>query len=171
MRIFKSKEIQKLSGASKIQLVHWINIGAIEPYEDDRRRGGVRKYDQQNLIEACICKKLNDLKIPAHSIASALKHLRKPESINNPEGLIFWDIFKKTYKKKRWYLILMPSSEHKDYKKIADAAKLATRRPELELDPYFIAYASKSELYNYLDHCNVAVVADLNKIAEAAGGG
>lgn len=171
MSIYKSKEIQKLAGASKIQLVHWINIGAIEPYEDDRRRGGVRKFNQQNLIEACICKKLNDLRIPAHAIATALEYLREP--ISPKEKIIFWDIFKKTYKKKKWYLMLKPSSETKYYDKLVntEVANIVKKDTGKNLeDLFFTAYVSKNELHKYLDMGAVAIIVDLNKIAEKAGG-
>ena len=57
-KIFKSSEIQRLANISRIQLVHWVECGAIIPLEDIRGRGKCRIFNKQNLIEAIICREL-----------------------------------------------------------------------------------------------------------------
>ena len=59
-----------------MQLGHWVNVGAIIPLKDDPRRGGVRVFSQQNLIEAMICRELNYFRMEARSIAGPLGCLR-----------------------------------------------------------------------------------------------
>jgi len=76
MKTYGAKEISELSGATKMQLNHWVNYGAIIPAVDDPRRGGVRKYSKQNLAEAMVCKKLNDYQISARVISEATSHMR-----------------------------------------------------------------------------------------------
>jgi DNA-binding transcriptional MerR regulator len=55
---YTSSEVQKRANVAKRELIHWCETGAIRPVHDDRRRGGVRRFNQQNLIEAMICREL-----------------------------------------------------------------------------------------------------------------
>ena len=73
MENYKAADIVERTGISKIQLTHWINNLAIEPIIDDRRRGGVRYFSQQNLAEATICKFLNDIRLPVTIISTILQ--------------------------------------------------------------------------------------------------
>jgi len=77
MRMYESKDIQNFAGVSKIQLIHWTQTGAIEPYKVDRRRGGKRIYSQQNLIETIICRELNRLCVETKVMKALLNWLRK----------------------------------------------------------------------------------------------
>jgi len=73
---FRSKEICEKSGATRTQLSPWVAAGAIVPLIDDPRRGGVRIYSRQNLVEAMICKELANYSLPVRSIAEILKTMR-----------------------------------------------------------------------------------------------
>ena len=77
METYRSKDIQEKLGVSKIQLSHWINMGAVEPYKKDNRRGGSHEFNKQNIIEAAICRELSDLQIPVKKIVEGLDELRK----------------------------------------------------------------------------------------------
>lgn len=77
MRMYESKDIQALAGVSKIQLIHWTQIGAIIPYKDERGRGKRRTYSQQNLIETMICRELNKLCVETRVMRELLDWLRE----------------------------------------------------------------------------------------------
>ena len=76
MEIYRSKDIQEKLGVSKIQISHWVNMGAIKPYREDFRRGGSHEFNTQNLIEAAICKELSDLHVPVVKMVEGLDLLR-----------------------------------------------------------------------------------------------
>lgn len=82
MKIYTSKEIQALAKIGKMQVLHWVQTGAVVPFEDARGRGGRRKFSQQNLIEFMICRELNRFSIETRVMKSVLDHLRKEEYVS-----------------------------------------------------------------------------------------
>jgi len=102
MERFKSREIERMAGVSKIQLVHWINSGAITPLLDDRRRGGVRFFSRENLFEVIICKRLNEWRLPVHTIAEISQHVIASN---------FFAYFKKKSTAENNFLVAVPFKE------------------------------------------------------------
>ena len=60
MPVYTSKDLQQRSGATHMQISRWTELGIILPEEDAKGRGRVRRFNQQNLIEAMICKQLTE---------------------------------------------------------------------------------------------------------------
>ena len=61
---------------SKMQIIHWSQIGAVVPFKDAKGRGARRVYSWQNLLEILICRELNKLTVEAHVMAIVLHWLR-----------------------------------------------------------------------------------------------
>jgi len=76
METFTSKQIQKLAGVSHMQVSRWTELGIIEPFEDARGRGRVRRFSKENLVEAMICKQLASLHMETSVIWEVLNWLR-----------------------------------------------------------------------------------------------
>ncbi len=76
MKTYGSTEVQKLARISKMQAIHWTQVGAVTPLEDARGRGSRRVYSWQNLIEMMICRELNRFTIETHVMVSILQWLR-----------------------------------------------------------------------------------------------
>ncbi len=74
---YKSKELAERVGITTVQLAHWVNIGAIEPLINDRRRGGVRYFDGMNMFEAMICKQINEYRLSIQMAKDALDFLKE----------------------------------------------------------------------------------------------
>jgi len=91
MKEYTAAEIQKLAKVTKRQLIHWVETSAIIPLEDDRRRGGKRRFSQQNLIEALICRELNDYRLPSAMFVMALGALRGKGWKLKGKRVSFWD--------------------------------------------------------------------------------
>lgn len=91
-RTYRSRDIQEF-GISKIQLVHWVQVGAIIPLKDARGRGGRRVYSYQNLVEALICRELAKYSIETHVMRSLLEVLREDKIgvIGRNKNVSFWD--------------------------------------------------------------------------------
>ena len=64
MSVYKSKEIQEMVGLSKIQVSHIVNMNVIYPHNSDYRRGGSHKYNEHNLRQFKIVRKLMDCLMP-----------------------------------------------------------------------------------------------------------
>jgi ribosomal protein S26 len=75
-KTYQSKDIQAKADISKIQLIHWTQLGAIIPFDDAQGRGKVRVYNHQNLIEAMICRELTEASIGVRFIKDWLQWLR-----------------------------------------------------------------------------------------------
>lgn len=91
MKEYTAAEIQKLAKVTKRQLIHWVETSAIIPLEDDRRRGGKRRFNQQNLIEALICRELNDYRLPSVMFFQAVGGLRGKAWKLKDKRVSFWD--------------------------------------------------------------------------------
>jgi|GEM_PF-2513495 len=76
IKTYYSKAIQKMAGISEIQIKHWTQTGVIIPFKDVRGTGRMRVYDHQNLIEAMICRELNQYSINYGMMKSVLDFLR-----------------------------------------------------------------------------------------------
>lgn len=76
MKTYGSTEVQKLAKISKMQAIHWTQVGAVIPLEDAKGRGSRRVYSWQNLIEMMICRELNRLTIETHVMVLVLHMLR-----------------------------------------------------------------------------------------------
>ena len=176
MQTYKSSDIHKLAEVSKIQLVHWCNIGAIEPHIADRRRGGVRQFDQQNLIEVVICKKLNALRIPGHAIAKSMKSLRVSRPLpGDDEHLTFWERLQQA--KKHWYVVLYPIEElllhiaDKTESELEDLRVSVTFQEKQPSDEIYLTdQCPREDLLECFDTAGIAVVVDVTRIVNEVGG-
>jgi DNA-binding transcriptional MerR regulator len=102
---FKSVDIVKRLGITKVQLNHWLNMGVIKPHIDDKRRGGVRYFSKQNLIEFYICKHLNGYGLPVHKMLTVLTMIREAKLI---DGKNFYEAIAANPKLKQHYAIISP---------------------------------------------------------------
>ena len=75
-KLYKSGDIQKIAGVSKIKIIHWCNKAVIRPYEDNTGRGQSRLFNWQNLIEVFICRELNRFNIETKLMKWLLQILR-----------------------------------------------------------------------------------------------
>jgi len=76
MKTYGSTELQRLAKVSKMQAIHWTQVGAVIPYQDAKGRGSRRVYSWQNLIEMMICRELNRFTIETHVMVIVLLYLR-----------------------------------------------------------------------------------------------
>jgi hypothetical protein len=161
----KSRDIERMAGVSKIQLVHWINSNAIVPMKDDRRRGGVRYFSRQNLFEAMLCKQLNEWRLPVQTIAGISQHVM----LNN-----FFNQYKKDSNLVKPFLVAAPFRGMKGFsfdpvrekagKRFSKSLfqKIAnTARPQI---------IAEDEIPNFLKKPTAfaAIIIDLKHIAEKA---
>ena len=105
MKTYKSKDIIKLTGITKIQLNHWINMVAVKPHIDDRRRGGVRYFDQQGLFEAFLCKCLNEHRLPVQNISSAVQMIR---GFQIDDGKTFFEAYNTNPELENYFAVIVP---------------------------------------------------------------
>ncbi len=160
METYKSKDIREKLGISKIQLSHWINMGAIKPYRDDSRRGGSHEFDKQNLIEAAICKDLADLRVPVKSMANAMKMMRE-------DGV--WDFWKE-YKNYDWFLVFSSPSKL-DYTNFPDMKEYFAKRDSSNFDESFTpGLLPKKALIENLEYMKATILLSLRPIFDSIGG-
>ena len=76
MEEFSAVEVASHARVSRRQLIHWVEMRAIIPWKEDRRRGGRRFFNKQNLIEAMICRELNSYRVSVHLFKDILSGLR-----------------------------------------------------------------------------------------------
>jgi len=160
METYKSKDIQDRLGISKIQLSHWINSGAIRPYQEDNRRGGSHKFNRQNLIEAAICKELSDLRVPVKSMAQTIDMMHEV-------GFELW----KKFDLLDWYVVFSSVAKF-DYKDIDPKmteyfAKLDTS----DFKTFMPILVPRHELLKYLEYMQAAIVLNLNRVLSLVDGG
>jgi len=156
---YKSKDIQKRLGVSKIQLSHWINMGAIEPYKTDHRRGGSHEFNHQNLIEAAICKELSDLRVPVKSMVQALEMMHEV-------GFKVWSTFDTD-----WYMVF--SSVYKlDYKDIdPQLRRYFSKIDKSEVEKTFSAILiPKEDLLKDIEYFQAAIVLSLKRVLDLVDG-
>ena len=116
METYGSGEVQKRAKVTKMQLIHWTQLGAILPLKDARGRGGRRIYSFQNIVEAMICRELNSFTIETHIMVRILDYLRAKNFIepSMPKGGLctFWGMVKKAPKTKRVFLIIQRRQDY-----------------------------------------------------------
>jgi DNA-binding transcriptional MerR regulator len=159
MEIYKSKDIQKRLGVSKIQLSHWINMGAIKPYKQDNRRGGSHEFNRQNIIETAICKELSDLRVPVKSMVQALKMMHEV-------GFEVWSTFDND-----WYMVF--SSVYKfDYKDIdPQLRRYFSKIDRSEVEKTFGAtLIPKESLLKDIEYFQAAIVLSLKRVLDLVDG-
>ena len=76
-KTYHSKEIQQICKISMSQLNHWVMIGAVIPFKNIRGRGKARLFNEQNILEAIVCRELNQFSIEGWFIVKALNDIRK----------------------------------------------------------------------------------------------
>ena len=86
MKTFGSKEVQAIARIDKMQVLHWVQTGAVVPFEDARGRGGRRRFSQQNLVEFVICRELNGFSIETRVMKAVLDYLRRYTSFWETTG-------------------------------------------------------------------------------------
>ena len=162
MKKYKAAEIIEITGITKMQLNHWINMLAIEPHYDDRRRGGVRYFSQQNLVEAFICKNLNELRLPVQAISGALQTIRGQKSIG---GKSFFEAYTANPKMENYFLLILSLARGPVPKNLSDKFKRNFHRI---VRPTVVCPAK--ELSVWFSKFPTAVVVNLNQIMQEAGG-
>lgn len=167
METYKSKYIREKLHVSKIQLSHWINMGAIKPYREDRRRGGSHEFNQQNVIEAAICKALSNLKVPVVNMVKALQMIQERN---------FWEKWKKN-PGKEWFLItfspLIAKIEFQEDRMVAHTQVEPGEPFYVFVAPdaqYFPITIEKKDLVKKLDDFHSGIFLDLKKVLKIAGG-
>lgn len=68
MRIYRTMEISRLLGLSKMQIIHSVVLGIVKPFQDAKGRGGSRLYSQHNFKQFEIIKALLSCGIPYGNI-------------------------------------------------------------------------------------------------------
>jgi DNA-binding transcriptional MerR regulator len=162
MKKFKSTDVIRMAGVTKVQLNHWINMLAIEPRYDDRRRGGVRYFSQQNLVEAFICKNLNELRLPVQAISGALQTIRGQKIIS---GKTFFEAYTTNPKLEKYFLLILSLTDRPIPKYLSDKFKKNFHRI---VRPTVVCPAK--ELSVWFSKFPTAVVVNLNQIVQEAGG-
>ncbi len=61
MKEYSHKDILKIVGCTKRQLIHWTEHGLVVPLVDARYRGGKRIYNEVGLLQAKVCRELFQL--------------------------------------------------------------------------------------------------------------
>jgi hypothetical protein len=157
MREYTAKEIQELAKVTKRQLIHWVEVGAIIPLEDDRRRGGKRRFNQQNLIEALICRELNDYRLPSIMFVQALGSLRGQAWKLKGKRVSFWDT--------------LPHREEMPFLIIKRLEVEVSGRPKSAEDiASVVVPTTKERIVNELSVFPSSIVVNLARLVQEAGG-
>lgn len=107
MTTYGSTEIQRLAKISKMQAIHWTQIGAVIPFRDAKGRGSRRMYSWQNLIEMLICRELNKFTVETRVMVGILEYLRD-SCIRTQKGMVsFWELLQKEPETDRVFLSLI----------------------------------------------------------------
>jgi DNA-binding transcriptional MerR regulator len=154
MKTYSSKEIQELAGVSKIQLIHWIDIGAIVPWKEDRRRGGKRLFNQQNLIEVLICRELNNFRLPGYLFKVVLDDLRTSD-----QGISWKKI--RTERAKNPFLLIAPWNAFKE---------VNGQLQEVKESGYLIRCEPQDKITDFLKPARSCVLLNLNLLIDEAEG-
>ena len=86
--MYRSKDIQIKAGVTRMQLIRWVEVGAIEPFKDVRQRGKSRIFSYQNLVEAMICKELNRFRVETYTMKRVLNMMRDRRDLDLSS---YWD--------------------------------------------------------------------------------
>lgn len=177
MKLYTSREIQDITKVTGIQLSGWIKSGAIEPYDNKNRYGGIFMFDIENLMDIHLSKILSDLHLPDHVISSALKQLHRFGSTkyrlgyakNDGKRKSFWDQYFRTYETKQWFFVMINSRKSSDTGKIdtifLNAYKDIGEMLPAESKDIFLGFpVTKEKLLRVLDFANSAVVLKLDDI-------
>jgi DNA-binding transcriptional MerR regulator len=186
MEKYKSADVIKITRVTKVQLNHWINMGAIKPLVDDKRRGGVRYFSKQNLVQAFICKHLNEYGLPVHKIKMALDMIKDTKSIS---GKNFYDAIKDNPKLKSYYAAILPVSGIGDKGEVLDTDSeifekdIPQIKKDLKIDlPHAEQWkifakelvgaliATEDDLLQILSQNPTAIVINLNAYVKTVGG-
>lgn len=159
MKVYTSKDIQQLAKVSHMQISRWAEIGIIIPLEDAKGRGAVRKFSQQNLIEAMICKTLNDFSLSTSTMYGVLSHLRDRiifSKEDRQEEYSFWEFFRQNPKTERVYLMV----------------SLLGRAwsPEQSVSPsgYSFRLVTKEDMNRHMETYRAAIVINLRELISEA---
>jgi len=170
MQRYKAAEIIELTGITKMQLNHWINMGVIRPAEDDSRRGGVRYFSKENLFEALVCKYLNAHRLPVQAISGVVLSISNPAPIR--KGKSFFKTFKDNQELGDYFLIV---AHHTFYAKKGIKDFLSSKQEISEHDKKEIYNKSRiyegctaDELSENISKYPTAIVISLTSIAREA---
>lgn len=160
MKEYKAVQIQNLIGVSKIQLQHWVNSGCIHPYADDPRRGGVRYFDQTNLLEVLLCKALMQFRLPVSTMKLTLDLVRAGKG---------WE---KAGEASSYFIVLVAISGLEGPGSTQGSTRLVGAIPlpdELKIFSYVPFFCQGDEVQGILADCPSAFVVNLAKILEEGG--
>jgi len=171
MERYKAAEIIELTGITKMQLNHWINMGAIKPAEDDSRRGGVRYFSKENLFEALVCKYLNAHRLPVQTILGVVLNISNPAPHRRRKS--FFKTFKDNQKLGDYFLIAAHLTFYakggikKDFLSSKQELPESEKKKIYELGRYIEACPA-DKLSENLSKYPTAIVVNLTSIAKEA---
>ena len=161
-RKYGSTEIQRLTGLSKMQVVHLTQTGVVEPFQDARGRGRRRVYSWENLIEFLICREGIKLRVENRVLGVLLHMLRLKKGyaflLGNEysplkmRDLSFWELIKHEPEARNLYLVLKTEPAAKNDLECTFKAGLCT----------------KFEIEKMLDNEHSFITINLNKIIDEA---
>ena len=169
---YKSCDIMEQAGITKIQLSHWINMGAIDPLVDDRRRGGVRYFSQQNMVEALVCKALNGHRLPVNAIAYMLLCVR---DVSICDRKTFFQAFNDD-PRIDFFALAIPMTGFKKAESTEGSVAIAPKVPldaswkKKAMPTHMPILATTDEVMTILCEVPTAIVVNLSNIAREAGG-
>jgi hypothetical protein len=164
-----SKDIQELAKITHMQLMHWAAKGAVLPLVDLRGRGVSRTYDQASLIDAMICRTLNQHYIPVWAMALLTQFLRKFKAEFG--GLTIYQAIEKNPKKDYFGLLLVISGHKRrgidlDHKAVPDVA-FKGKRASIWYQ-YLPFECDRSKLAGYCSETPSAIVINVSAIVRQA---
>ena len=74
--IFTNSNVIKICELPQRRIVHWTQVGLVEPVIEASGAGSKRHYSYKNLLEFGLCKELFDLGLGIQSVKGILKDLR-----------------------------------------------------------------------------------------------
>lgn len=177
MKLYTSKEIQEITEVTEIQLSEWIKSGAIEPFDDKSRDGGIFMFDIENLIDINLSKILSDLRLPNHVISSSIKQLHRFGSSkyrmgytkNTGKRKSFWDQYLRTYETKQWFFVIINKQKSSETGKLDNIflnayKEIGVMLPNDEKDIFLAFPVSKEKLLSVLEYAHLAIVLRLDEI-------
>lgn len=152
---YRSKDIQRIAKVSKDKLVHWTRIGIIEPIQNAEGRGARRVYSYRNLIEAMICRELNQFHVETQTLRVVIGYLDAPLWPPDKSKYTFWEVLEKQHARVldvHPFLIIKPD--------------LSSNMPAIN-----ITLSEKTGVTIYLERFNRAMVINIKKLVEEADQG
>jgi hypothetical protein len=150
MATYISREIQKLTGLTRLQVVRFVDLGIVVPHREHEGKGGRRYFNQQNLCEFLLCRELYKYRVGTSTMQTVTLWLRG--ELFKSQKSSFWGDYKKGRIPEGVFFVLS-QSDH------------ITEPPSENFGLW-----KKKELARVSERCDSMITINLERLIKEAGG-